>query len=416
MAGWMATVLMAVALASSPAAAQPAENAGDAAPTAQTHPYNPMMWDVDTMMEQAVQQISRRYSLNPKQEEYTRLLLQNRVKAFLAAHETEVRELLQESIDMRLGRAKADPASLKMWAERAMPLYQEASAAILEGNEEWGVILNDQQKKIHEGDLRLMRTSFEGVTGTLQAWARGSGPKLPPIKDPNAVAQNAAETGASQNGGSVSQNPKPVEAQYVEDNWLSYVNMFVAAYGLDEAAKTSARDKIYKEQFGKAKEYRKRRAANFERVEKQLKDLTPANASRRPAIQSRLKSLERPIYDLFIEMDERLHKLLTAAQVAEVDAEKKLQLERLHAALSGKKEVPAASSKSKRVRRPASPARTAPTAADKAEVASTRPADEKDEPTSAPTETSEPAKSEAAPTDGEATDSADADESELAAV
>jgi SMC interacting uncharacterized protein involved in chromosome segregation len=112
--------------------------------------------------------------------------------------------------------------------------------------------------------------------------------------------------------------------------------MFVMAYNLEESAKVSAKEKIYKEQFNKAAQYRQRRASQFDRIEKQLKDLPPTEATKRQAIQQRLKNLERPIYDFFVEMDERLKTLPTAAQAAEVDPTRKSQLDQLYAVFSGK--------------------------------------------------------------------------------
>lgn len=382
-----------------------AQNKGEnsaAPPTAQTHPTQPMLWDVETMMEQAVQQISKRYSLNAQQESYTRLLLKNRVQAFLDEHEAEVRELLQESIDMRMDPSKADPTSLKMWAERAMPLYQKASQAILEGNEEWGDILNDDQKQIHDGDMRLMRSSFEGVTRTMQQWKEGHG-KLSGGTKPVTTKQPTSNSDAASDktDGAVSNPQKPVEAHNIEDNWLSYVNMFVSAYNLEEAAKVSAKEKIYKEQFNKAARYRQRRAMQFDRIAKQLKQLPPTEATKRQAVQERLRKLERPIYDYFVEMDERLKTLPTASQAAEVDTTRKSQLEQLYVALSGKnnrKSVPGRSDKTdtpKETPKPKQAETTAPKAT------SSKPSDDVEKPTT--TDSVKPAKKDDA-------ESADADE------
>lgn len=318
-------------------------------PTAVTHPQNPAIWDVDAMMEQAVQQISKRYSLNPTQENYTRLLLTRRVREFLDEHEGEVRELLQESMDMRLGKAPANKMALQIWSQRALPLYAEASQAILDGNEEWGVILTEEQKKIHDSDMALMRRSFDGATNTLNQWSEGKGPALPVMgqnpqktseKDPNA-----------KEGDGVTTDPASVRMQNIEENWKSYVNMFVQAYELDRSSQTSARDKILKEQYEKAQKYRESRAADFEKIAKRIEALGHQDHIERQKLKLRQSRLERPIYEMFVEMDERLHKLPTAAQVANVKSEEKVKLEKLYAALAGetgKKASDSASSKATR--------------------------------------------------------------------
>ncbi len=326
---------------------------GEEKPTALTHPRNPMVWDVDTMMDQAVQQISKRYSLNPQQELYTKLLLKRRVREFLDEHESEVRELLQESMDMQTGRAKADPVSRQIWAQRALPLYAQASQAILEGNEEWGGILTEEQKKIHDGDMNLMRRGFDGATTTLTQWSEGGGPPIPKINDP--TVRNNVNGSDVKNGKGVTPDPKSVTQQNIEDNWRSYVNLFVTAYDLDKASQNSAREKILKEQYDKAVRYRQLRAADFQKIEKRLKTLGKSDYSEREKLKNRQAQLERPIYDLFIELDERLQRLPTAAQTAKVDAEEKKTLEQLHAALSGERAKKARDAAQRKTSKPAPP-------------------------------------------------------------
>ena len=302
-----------------------------AKPTALTHPQSPMLWDVGTMMEQAVQQISKRYSLSPAQEEYTRMLLKRRVGEFLDEHESEVRQLLQESFDMRTGRIKADKVTLQIWSERAMPLYEKAADAILEGNKQWGDILTEDQKRVHDGDMALMVRGFDGMKKTLGDWSEGKGRPLNPIKTPNPNKPNQnVKTGAG-----VSENPGPVQRVHVEDNWFSYVQMFIRTFSLDQSAKNSAEKKIYKEQFNKAKRYRQSRAAEFNRIKKRMASLGKRDFKEREKLRNQKNQMERRVYDIFIQMDKRLKKLTTAQQIANVDAEKKKNLEALYAALSG---------------------------------------------------------------------------------
>ena len=132
-------LLTALGLCGSPILAQapePPAKQSDEPPTAKTHPNDPMIWNVDAMVEDAILQIARRYNLNKAQEEYTRLLLTQRVRVFLKIHEDDVRQLLKESIDFRTGLKPATPEAIMDWAERAMPVYDAAREAILGGNKE----------------------------------------------------------------------------------------------------------------------------------------------------------------------------------------------------------------------------------------------------------------------------------------
>src|ERR1043166_2968122 len=210
----------------------PADDAAKKPPTAQTHPNNPELWNTDAMMEEAVTQIARRYNLNSAQENYTRLLLTKRTKAFLEIYETDVRELLKESIEWRIGAKPASVESYMKWAVRAAPIYQAASKAILEGNEEWDAILNEDQKKIHNADVALMKTNFMGISKTMDEWQSG---KTPAGMKPGVEPQPAVATGPkTKEANKLSPNPPGIVRKLPEDSWLAYVNLFIEPYKLDE--------------------------------------------------------------------------------------------------------------------------------------------------------------------------------------
>jgi hypothetical protein len=301
-----------------PAATQPAKK-----PTAETHPQSPELWDVDQMAEDAVLQIARRYNLNKAQEQYTRLLLVGRVREFLDKYEKEVRELLKESIDLKLHPEKGTPEAYKKWAERAEPVYEAAKKTILEGNTEWREILNEEQKKLHDSDLAQMKANFDSVTQVMVDWKSGKGPgALPP-------GERAA----------VSDRPPKVLHQFGEDNWMAYVMMFVNTYQLDEKQTNSAKVKIYTEFFNKAKAYRERKKEDFEKIEAELKrpnkDLATSKPTRPMELMQKKGELEKPIHSMFVEMHERLTDLLRTEQKRDVDKEKKKQLDILYKQLAG---------------------------------------------------------------------------------
>lgn len=296
-------------------------------PTAQTHPNNPELWNVEMMMEEAVLQISRRYNLNKAQEDYTRLLLVKRVTAFLDKHEPEVRELLKESIDLRLGKKAGTAESYAKWALRAAPVYAEAQSAILEGNEEWGAILNDDQKKIHQNDLNQMKSNFQNVDRLLEGWKAGKGPNLP------VQANQTIQSGNSATGqqGRVSDPQAPIVQRLVEDNWLAYVNRFINTYNFDDKQKIAARDKIYKDIRDEVVKYREKRKDEFAKLDAEA--LSPK--SKPEEIERRRNELEKPIQERFVLLDSRLRQLVDRKQMAEAKPDEKQQLEAWFKILSG---------------------------------------------------------------------------------
>jgi len=314
------------------------------APTAKTHPNDPMIWDEEQMVEEAVTQITRHYNLGKTQEDYTRLLLKTKVRAFLEEHDMEVRELLQESIDLRRHPEKATPERLMDWALRAGPVYDAAKKAILDGNATWRDILDEKQIKVHDRDLRLMTANFSNVTDKLQSWQRGEG-YVPGVTrpKPQIIAANATGQVSQGSGGQVVRSVK------VEDQWGAYVNRFIRVYHLDEAQQNSARESILKEQMAKADKYREQKKGAFKDVEEKMalkggKKDQKESMRKRLALNRRRRALEQPIHALFIDMNDRLNGLPRIEQKANLDAEQKQELDRQYRTLAGIEDKDATSS------------------------------------------------------------------------
>lgn len=334
MAATTAAVLLITASAAFGQVVESAKEPGQSATkpasaTARTHPNDPTVWNVDQMMEEAVLQISRRYNLNKAQEEYTRLLLIRRTRVFLSTYEDQVRQLLKESIELRLGLRPGTPEALMDWAERAAPIYEAAKEAILEGNDEWRDILNDEQKKLHDSDLSQMQGNFANVDRVLQSWRDGRGSTTawgvtqPPAPPP-------AESGVV--GGQVSTAPAQVELRNVEDNWLAYVERFIQIYKLDEKQQNSAKARIHKEMMEQAREYRDKHKADFEKLEAELRATLAKEdrKTRREELLARRSRLEGPIRTMFVHLDRRLRDQLLAEQRAGVDPEQKRLLDKMY--------------------------------------------------------------------------------------
>jgi hypothetical protein len=330
---WLLGALLAGALGAPAQGQAPAEPATDKPaatrpPTAQTHPNNPELWNTEQMMEDAVLQISRRYNLNQDQEDYTRHLLVNRVTAFLEKHEADVRELLKESIDLRVGKKAGTPQAYASWAIRAAPLYAEAQTAILEGNQEWRDILTDEQKKTHDADLLQMKSNFQNVDRLLEGWKDGKGSNM--LAQANRNIQSGAATTQQ---GRVSDPQPPVERRQVEDNWLAYVNKFIQTYKLDEKQAISARDKIYKDIRDEVGRYREKKKEEFAALDAEV--LAPKPNLKPQEIHQRRQDLEKPIQEKFVLLDSRLRQLVDRKQLVAADPEDKRQLEAWFKMLSG---------------------------------------------------------------------------------
>ena len=319
------------ALGQSPTATTTAATAKDATP--QTHPNDPMLWNVDRMMEDAVQQISKRYSLNSEQEKYTRLMLTQRVRAFLKDHEADVRALLKEQLDWKLRFSDATSNSMQEWAVRAKPLYEEAMKAILDGNQEWGEILSDEQKKIHLGDLNQMKVNFDGVRVMLTRWEDGKGnpTEVQPWKQDKSTDKGITRTPPP---------PPPIDwrDRKIEDMWETYVIKFIQVYGLDEKQANAAHS-IKREMQGEAAKHRDARKADFDAMYK-LGGPDPRNPTNQEEVRKRKQMLERPIRDLFVKLTGRLDGLRNQTQRESIKPEDKQSLESQARTLASDSTVP----------------------------------------------------------------------------
>ncbi|MBN1343379.1 MAG: hypothetical protein JXQ73_11900 [Phycisphaerae bacterium] len=312
------------------------------------------LWNIQSMVTSAAEQIIRRYKLNDDQAEYTRKLMARRVNNLLEKHDEKIRSLFREAIAMRaIGKAPS-VETIQSWAERALPVYQDAKKEILAGNKEWAEILTPEQKKIHDLDLRMMEVDFKQYEERLTRWksggfepkkdwvvqsqarrrpmprnsraAKGSGTKegTPVVKktgDQPATPTNTppppSAAGPPRIGLQQGQTPKDGQDQQVEVDpdhfWDVYVRDFVRKYRLDEGQRKQA-EAILKDCKAQAQRHRTAHVEDYRRLHAALrKNRGDAGAN------EELGKLDAPINDLFEELKQRLDKILTSEQIRKVE-------------------------------------------------------------------------------------------------
>jgi hypothetical protein len=297
---------------STPTTTKPAES------TPQTDPRNPSLWNADRMMEDAVQTLTRRYNLNPEQEAYTRKLLTTRVRAYLADHETELRQLIRESLEMQIDPRKANAENYKRWGERARPLFERAKKDILEGNKEWGEILNDAQKQIHKFDLDMMAQNFGQIDNLITKWSAGKyAPGDTSPKPPPQIAQDTQHR--------VSRNPASVERKTLEDIWQVYVTSYGSTFRFNPEQVNSARA-ILQDCRARAQAYRDRRKSEMTQIDARVNEASAAMARAAAGPDSQAANarlleanaskaeLEAPIGDIFKDLQQRMDEIPTKSQ------------------------------------------------------------------------------------------------------
>jgi hypothetical protein len=144
-----AAVALALALAALPALAQDSGK----------RKFSSLL-NVDSLIDNYGRFLARKYNLNEQQDAFTQQLLRQKARQFLDRHEDNLRDLVDRMFEVRTG-GEMSPEELVSWGQQVLPLFEEAKGVIIDGNAEWRNILTDEQKRIHDEDLKLMHQSLE---------------------------------------------------------------------------------------------------------------------------------------------------------------------------------------------------------------------------------------------------------------
>lgn len=315
------------------------------------------MWNMRVMVNKAAEGIIKRYKLNDEQADFTRKMMTRRVNKLLEKHEDRVRKLFGEAFAMRaLGKPPSKQA-IQSWAERALPVYEDARKEILAGNEEWGKILTPEQKKIHKLDLKMMEVDFKNYEDRLQRWAKGgfdpdkdwirnrnpqtnrkaraarqkekqlakddaknnrfkerleaaknkkllTTPPPPNSRGPMTIGQQAAKKTDSASG-----SRRVIEDPL--DHWDGYVNEFCRKYRLDSGQVRQAKA-ILKDLRTQAAQHREANQDEYKEIQAILRKGGGEATAR---ANTRLAELDAVINDLFDELKSRLDRIPTSEQM-----------------------------------------------------------------------------------------------------
>lgn len=266
---------------------------------------------IEKIMDQAVRNIAARYNLNDVQTEKTSELMKREVYKFLKDHEEEVWPVIRDLLAAQL-RPPNDGETLKRVGRAAGPLLRSAQDAIYRANEEWRLLLNDEQRKVHDYDLAEMDQTFEKIAQNFDEWSEGrptDGGVFPP---PDMTAQPVRPD----------QPPPGVLPEPVVDDMFDpkhvlevQVEAFIKEYELDEGQITAAKS-ILEEYKSKADEFRSAQKDEFAKI---AADLQAARKKRDLDGMKKAWAEHKKLLDPFSmvcdAMRERLTALLTTAQV-----------------------------------------------------------------------------------------------------
>jgi hypothetical protein len=213
---------------------------------------SPMYWDVDVILGPYVSLLTHYYNLNEEQEKYTRGLLTQRVKRFLGQHERDTRAIFDEYLSYQVNGQLPPPEAAKEFAQRAQPLLAAMYKEVVDGNMKWREILNDEQKKKHDLDLKAINNTFKEFDSRFSRWAKGD-------------VQSADLPTA------VSDQPRAIMKP--EDAWQYYVRIFIVDFRLDESQQATA-NSVLEELRKEAAAYRVGHKEEFAELDAKYQELT----------------------------------------------------------------------------------------------------------------------------------------------
>ena len=344
-------VLVSLIVMFSAAGAMAQDNPSPDNPPAQSpNPTDPFaMWNVQQMIDRASGQVVKRYKLTPEQEDFTRKLMATGVNTFLDKHEQEIRDIFAEAIKYQISGNPPPPDKVKEWTAQITPMFDEAKTQILEGNRQFREVLTDDQKKIHDIDLRVMEQNFKDADKRLTRWREGGydpnvdfGPQPKPGAQPQpaavkppppapvepAPAPIAATPPAAPPAPETPAIPTPApvpaptrisgptassDNSRLGDLWEMYVRKFIDNYRLEQAQANQALQ-ILDDARKQAGEYLTSHKSDYEKLQTQLAGAA-GDQKAMAEINKQIIELNKPVQvAMFNDMKLRLDKIPTDAQ------------------------------------------------------------------------------------------------------
>jgi len=269
-------------------------------------------WNIEGVLDWYVGHVTRYYNLTEAQETYTRGLLTSRTKSFLQDYEKDVRSIAGDIIDYQRRRQLPPPEIAMEWAKNGTPLFKAIRKEILDGNELWRKVLDDDQRRQHDRDMEEMKKNFDTFEQTLKRWSRGE--------------VSSKDFGWKDIG----KKPPSIPP---EDAWTFFVRKFIRDYNLNPSQSESAYS-VLRIMQKRAGAYREKYKNEFDRTKNRLSELHGTKPQADPdaleAYQNEIRKLNKrqadlikPISKMFPELKHELEKIPTSEQRKAYEAPRK---------------------------------------------------------------------------------------------
>ena len=262
-------------------------------------------WPSDRMLDYFVKRASRdlaeEYELSDEQLGQTETQMLSRWPKWIKKNQQTIQPLFNEMIEMRINPDPPDSAAVADWAKRALPIFNEFRDQIEQGNDDFRAVLKPRQQARFDAQRLVFAMGLDVTEKRLKRWRQG---KVEPTEVWDAPGRDQRRKRRATQLAEEEQGARPI------DRWQAYVDQFILRYQLDENQAESARS-ILAEIRTRAQKHLATIADQLTTIDRQRKGAT---SDTRVALNEQRKKLQKPVEELFDELQRRLEALLTSAQ------------------------------------------------------------------------------------------------------
>jgi hypothetical protein len=198
--------------------------------------------------------------------------------------------------------------SAKRFVEMGYPIFEDARAEIMRGQDDFRKILTDQQKKIHDRDLKGLNSQFRLIDRSFKNWESGNVSGRHPL---------GGITLGPGRGQQIVPGPRR-RGNTPEAKWERYVRLFNADYRLDDVQQRST-GAVLQDLKDHAGQYRKTHYKELVEADGLVRDAQMAKPFDKKSLEQakRIRYLRnKPFDDWFEELKSRLEQVPTEKQRA----------------------------------------------------------------------------------------------------
>jgi len=281
-----------------------------------------------SLLRRWAQQIEREYDLRPDQFRQVEQHLLERWPKFLKENRGDIQPLLNEFFELRMDVEPPTAEAVSDWSSRVMPVFERTRHHLEVGQQQFrGMLTASQQAKFDKERIKMV-AGMSLFEGKLRDWSSGKfdlrefWDDTPQYRD-RIAREKAAETQAEASvardeapraEGSAGSDEFPMRIAAELNAWEKHVADFCVKYELDRSQRNTA-NSILREMLLRAETYAR---ANRQRILAVERIIDGNDLVDQPEFDAELKAVFGPIDDMFSELDERLLRLPTDAQLRRV--------------------------------------------------------------------------------------------------